>query len=378
MKIVEVKATAVKAPVKFDFLGESVSPSLGACIVEVTTDSGIVGVGLTAITEEVAVEAVINKVVAPLLIGKDPLDIESIWHELYWALTPRGQSGYATHAIAAIDIALWDIKGIYLKMPLWKLFGGFREYVPCYATVGFDFFDDDQMIDAFEYWKSKGFKKFKMVVAPDFKKNSSKSKFDATKLLDADVRRVKLARETIGDSCELFIDANCNLDYHHALYLGERVKEFNIGFFEEPIMNNNPYILNKLRSSVGIPLSGGQNYGQSLQFSKHILAGSLDIIQPNAVITGGYSQCLKIFGLADCVDIPVHNGGSWLFHNMHLHGGLNNGGMVEYHLWCVRFMQMFFTGLPDQEDGYIKMPSAAGNGFSLNYDSLREYKVLPD
>src|SRR6478735_127919 len=116
MKIVRVTATPLNVPLQISLLGLDKSTTLAACHVEVETDSGIIGHGLTSITEEDVVAQAVNGVVAPNIVGDDPLLHERIWEKLYWTLMPRGQTGYAAHAVAAVDLALWDIKGKALNL----------------------------------------------------------------------------------------------------------------------------------------------------------------------------------------------------------------------------------------------------------------------
>lgn len=376
MKIVDVKATAVNVPAEFSSCGKTKKGTLGICVVEVTTDDGLVGVGMTAITEEEVVAFTINNIIAPAINGDDPLCTDRVWNKLYWLLTPRGQSGYACHAIAAVDIALWDIKGQALRQPIWKLLGGARDKVITYATIGFDFFDNDQLVEVAQTWQAEGFNKFKMVVGH----NALKRRDEPRPVLEAvrnDIRRVQTLREAIGEEAEIFIDANCNLDPYHAAWLAERVEEYNISFFEEPLIGNDPQQLNQLRSRTRIPLAGGQNEGQSSKFKQLLLNDSLDILQPNVAISGGYTQCVKIAGMAEAFNTGIDNGGAWPFHNLHLHAGVRNGGMVEYHIFAVKCLEQIFNGLPKPESGFLRAPNEPGLGFTLNQDALKELAKMP-
>src|SRR5262245_18256396 len=152
MKIARVSATPLNIPIHIKLLGVHRKTSLARCFVEVETDSGIVGHGLTSITEEDVIAQIVNGVAGPAIVGDDPLAHERIWDKLYWTLMPRGQTGYAAHALAAIDIALWDIKGKALGQPVWRLLGGARSRVPGYATLGFGFFDREQLAAAAKQW----------------------------------------------------------------------------------------------------------------------------------------------------------------------------------------------------------------------------------
>src|SRR5882762_10305792 len=111
MKIARVTATPINVPLKVEILGLDHSTSLSACLVEIETDSGIIGHGFTAITEEDVIAQIIRGVAGPAIIGDDPMAHEAIWDKLYWKTMPRGQTGYAAHGVAALDVALWDLKG---------------------------------------------------------------------------------------------------------------------------------------------------------------------------------------------------------------------------------------------------------------------------
>ena len=236
MKITRVTATPLNIPIHITLMGADKTTTLAACYAEVETDTGIVGHGFTAITEEDVVAQAINGVIGPNIIGDDPMLTERIWEKLYWTMMPRGQSGYAAHALAAVDLALWDIKGKALDLPVWKLLGGARERVPVYATFGFGFFDREQLAAAAKKWVADGFSRLKMTVAGEALRHK-----DSRPLMDAireDARRVRAVREAVGPDVEIFIDANCNLDLYHATKLVEMIADCRNSIIEEPLTQN--------------------------------------------------------------------------------------------------------------------------------------------
>jgi L-alanine-DL-glutamate epimerase-like enolase superfamily enzyme len=375
MKIVRVTATPLNVPLHIKVVGLDKKPSLSGCYVEVETDTGLTGHGLTGITEEEVIAQIINSVAGPAIVGDDPLAHERVWDKLYWTLMPRGQTGYAAHALAAIDVALWDIKGKVFGQPVWRLLGGAHPKVPVYATFGFGFFDREQLAAAARLWVSQGFKRLKMTVG-----NEALKRRDSHAIMDVireDAERVRAVREAVGPDVELFIDANCNLDLYHATRLAEMVKPYGISFFEEPLTQNDAQAMAQLRRSVGIPLACGQNEGLAFRFRDLLMAQAIDYAQPNAIITGGYSQCLKIAGMANAFNVSIANGGAWGFHNMHLQAGVSNGTLVEHHYLAVEMCRQIFTGLPEPKDGYFTMPEAPGLGFEPNRDAIREIAKLP-
>ena len=376
LTITRVTATPLNLPISVSINGRTKETSLSVCLVDIETESGLIGTGMTAITEEEVIGSIVNDVVSHHLIGQDAMAHEKIWNQLHWLLAPRGQSGYASHAQAAIDIALWDLKGKALHQPVWKLLGGAREEVPLYATFGFAFFDRDELAQAAKAWVERGFTRLKMTVGHHGLQRKDEPRSLAT-LIAEDVKRIQAVREAVGPDVQLFIDANCSLDYFHALKLAQQIEPYGITFFEEPVAQNDIGNLQKLRAKTSIPLAAGQNEGLSSRFRDFLVAQALDVVQPNVCITGGYTQCMRIAGMAGAFNTMLANGGAWPHHNMHLHAGLANGGLVEYHSVAVDLCTLIFDGLALPSNGVLQLPKAPGLGFSPNRDRIKELAKRP-
>ena len=375
-KIARVSAFALNLPVHVRMLGIERDTSLSACMVRVETASGLQGWGFTAITEEEVVASAVNEVAGPALIGEDALAHERIWDRLYWLLSPRGQTGYGPHAIAAIDVALWDIKGKALGKPVWRLLGGARERVPTYATFGFSFYDREQLAAAAKLWVQRGDRRLKMVVGHEALQKRDTPRPVRDVILE-DERRVRAVREAVGEGPELYVDANCSLDPYHAEMLARRIEPLGISFFEEPITQNDARLMADLRTRVGIPLAAGQNEGLAYRFRDLLVHRAVDVLQPNVVIGGGFTQCVRVAGMAAAFNVPIANGGAWPFHNMHLHAGLANGGLVEYHYPAVEACRAVYRDLPEPKDGWLTLPEKPGLGFEPDEDALRELAKRP-
>jgi L-alanine-DL-glutamate epimerase-like enolase superfamily enzyme len=350
--------------------------SLSACMVRVDTAAGLHGWGFTAITEEEVVAAAVNEVAGPAILGEDALAHERIWDRLYWLLSPRGQTGYGPHAVAAIDVALWDIKGKALGQPVWRLLGAARERVPTYATFGFSFFDREQLAAAAKLWVQRGDRRLKMVVGHEALQKRDAQRPVRDVILE-DERRVRAVREAVGEGPEIFVDANCSLDPYHAEQLARRIEPFGISFFEEPITQNDARLMADLRSRVGIPLAAGQNEGLAHRFRDLLVHRAVDVLQPNVVIGGGFTQCVRIAGMAAAFNVPIANGGAWPFHNMHLHAGVANGGLVEYHHPAVEACRAVYRDLPEPKDGWLTLPEKPGLGFEPDEDAVRDVAKRP-
>lgn len=376
LHIAKIEAYPLNLEVLAEISGVRKLTSLSCVVVRVETEGGLVGCGFTAITEEEVVASAINDIIAPHAKGMSVLHNERIWDQLYWLLTPRGQNGYASHAIAAVDVAIWDLKAQALKQPLWALLGGARDRVPVYCTFGFGFLDREQLAEAAQGWARRGFGRLKMTVG-----NHALQRRDEPRPLDRVIRedeaRVRAVRAAVGPDAEICIDANCSLDPYHARLLAQRIEDCAIAFFEEPITQNDARALADLRRHTAIPLAGGQNEGQASRFAEFCELRSLDVLQPNVTITGGYTQCLRIAGMAQACNVALANGGAWPFHNMHLHAGLAHGGFIEYHWVSVLVCEQIFRNLPKPEAGWLALPSAPGLGFDPDWDAIRELARRP-
>jgi L-alanine-DL-glutamate epimerase-like enolase superfamily enzyme len=376
MKIASVRATPLHLPVTVGTGGKSKTTSLSLCLVDVETDDGRIGTGMTAITEEEVIGSIVNDIASHALVGMDPMRHEQVWDKLSWLLTPRGQSGYASHAIAAIDLALWDLKGQVLGQPCWKLLGGARNTVPVYATFGFAFFDRDELAAAARSWVERGFRRLKMTVGHHALQRRDEPR-PLAEVIAEDVRRIRAVREAVGPDVQIFIDANCSLDYFHALSLTQRIEDCGIAFFEEPVAQNDIPNLAKLRAKTRIPLAAGQNEGLASRFRDMLVAQAVDVVQPNACITGGFTQVTRIAGLAAAFNAGFANGGAWPHHNMHLHAGLANGSLVEYHSVAVECCKQVFDDLPVPANGVLALPDQPGLGFRPNRERVTELAKRP-
>lgn len=376
MKIRSVRATPLNLPLTMGSGARAKATSLSVCLVDVELDDGRIGTGMTAITEEEVIASIVNEVACHALVGMDPMRHEQIWDRLYWLLTPRGQAGYASHAISAIDLALWDLKGQILGQPVWRLMGGARSQVPVYATFGFAFYEREELAAAAKDWVARGFKRLKMTVGHHALARRDEPR-PLADVIAEDVRRIEAVREAVGPEVQIFIDANCSLDYFHAAALTQRIEHLDIAFFEEPVTHNDIPNMVKLRAKTRIPLAAGQNEGQATRFRDMLVAQAVDVVQPNACISGGYTQCLRIAGMAAAFNAQYANGGAWPHHNMHLHAGLANGSLVEYHSVAVELCKQVFDGLPEPTQGMLTLPDTPGLGFRPNRERVAELARRP-
>lgn len=376
MKIERVQATPLHIGCEVSVAGVQRHTSLSCVVVRVDTDTGHTGSGFTAITEEEVVACIVNEVAGPALLGLDARRTEQAWERLHWLLTPRGQSGYASHAIAALDGALWDLKAQAAGEPLWRLLGGARSSVPVYATFGFGFLEREPLAQAAREWVGRGYTHLKMTVGQHALARRDEPRTLASVIAE-DLRRIRAVRDAVGDSVDIGIDANCSLDALHATELARGARELGVRLFEEPVTHNDIGAMRQVRQRSGIALAAGQNEGQAGRFADFLREGVVDVLQPNVCITGGFTQCLRIAGMAQAHQVAIGNGGTWPFHNMHLHAGLGHGGFVEYHHVAVLLCEQIFRGLPVPAQGRMALPEAPGLGFDTDWDAVSRLAKAP-
>lgn len=370
--IVRVTATAITTPVTYPYGSSGHRSRENCCHVEVETASGLIGHGITGIVPDMrAIAAIVNLTIAPAVMGMDALSHEAVWHKLYWMLTPRGQSGFAVHAMSAVDIALWDIKGKTFNMPIARLLGGARERAPLYTTFGTHFLDRDQLVEAARDLYGRGFTHLKIVVGRPGLRERDTTPVQA--LIREDAARVAAVREALGDGASLYIDANCNLDYPSARWLVEALRPYNIAFFEEPLRENDAELMAELRRNTNIVLAAGQNEGRSSRFRDLLVAGAIDYAQPSVMNGGGFTQALRIAGMAEAFNVSISNGGAAGAHNVHLHAGLSHGGRVEWHATFMEMCKTIYRGIEDPTSEYYEVPDRPGLGFEPDPDAIREF-----
>jgi L-rhamnonate dehydratase len=371
-KIARVHAVPLRILSSFGWLGVDRQNSASACFVEVETDTGLKGHGITQHSDSAAVAVQINNV-GPKLHGLDPLNNERIWHVLYWTLSGGAQVQYASWAISALDTAIWDIKGKALGAPIWKLLGGARDKVQAYATIGVPGADIEQLCEAARRLVAMGFKCLKTQVGRPGLDNLRGQK-PMIEIVRNDARRIKALREAVGDEIEIGIDAQCRLDLSHAMELVRLIEPYHVGFFEEPLVQNDVLLMADMRRRTTMPIHAGQAEGLGFRFRDMLLAKAIDVLQPNVSVTGGITNCVRVAGLASAFNVPI-NGGGYFWHNMHVQGGCAAGTTLEYQTAAVKTCEAIFTGMPPLDKDWLTLPDTPGLGFDPKPEMIKEFTM---
>ena len=258
-------------------------------LVEAIADSGQHGLGFTY--GAAACAPLIREVLAQTVIGCPVENVGAAWDAMVRAVRNVGRPGIASHAISAVDTALWDLKAF--EKPLFQLLGVRRESVPLYGSGGFTSYSERELVEQFSGWVSDDFARVKMKVGKD---GGTKPEEDMT--------RVRAAREAIGGEVELFVDANGGYTVKQAIAQAHRFAEYGVSYFEEPVAFDFLDQLAFIRQHIPMALASGE-YGYDLyDFRNTLLAGAVDILQADATRCLGVTGCLAAGELAYSFAVP--------------------------------------------------------------------------
>jgi D-galactarolactone cycloisomerase len=346
-----------------------------AMLVEIVADDGRSGWG-EAYGPPAPSKTVIDELYAPRLIGRDPMDTTVIWEALYAAMRDYGRSGFPVAALSAVDIALWDLKGIALSQPVAKLLGGaFRTQLTAYATGLYrhDVPDHAAALAA----EARGY------VADGFGAMKLKVGFG----VDEDARNARAVREAIGPACRLAVDANHAYDAMTAIRLGRLIEPLGIAWFEEPVPPEDLEGYLQVKRALAMPISGGEAEYSRFGFRDLIARRCVDILQSDICACGGFTEAARIAALANTWGVTVypHVWGSavGLHASMQWAASLppNPFALIPGELWFEldRTANPFREGLaaePLKRAGaIIEVPQRPGLGLEVDRAMLERYAV---
>lgn len=347
----------------------------GVRLLKVSTDDGIIGISQFGGFMHSATAAFIQHDLAPFLIGQDPLENERLMHQMLWKFNTRAHAGVWNFAVSAIDVALWDIKGKFYNAPVWRLLGGAQKSIPAYITFGLRAYSRDELAEAAKYWAAKGETRLKIqvgrsnirgVVDPSGASGEHREDDPAE-----DEARIKAVREAVGDKAELMADANCLMKLDAAVRWCKRFERYNLMWFEEPIVHNDPHLLAQLRKQTSIPIAAGQ-WDNFFKLADLVKQDSVDFLNIHVLSVGGFTMGMKAAGMAQAFNLPVGNGDHF---DIHLHAAVPNGWRAEIHVNNWLTSNVVYKELPGPVNGWITLTEKPGLGLELNEDAVKEYKV---
>jgi L-alanine-DL-glutamate epimerase-like enolase superfamily enzyme len=290
------------------------------------------------------VATLVDELLAPLVTGSDPV---RAWVEMGAALRNAGRPGIGSMAMAAVDIALWDLTARLLGLPLAKVLDDQRDEVPLYASGGFTSYSSERLAEQLGGWVADGFSRVKMKIGRE---------------PERDPARLHTAREAIGDA-ELFVDANGAYDRGEALAWAERLSDWDVRWFEEPVTSDDPEGLRAVRNRSRIEIAAGE-YVYVLADARSLVR-AVDCLQADVTRCGGITGFLHVAALAaeHGLDVSGHCAPQV---SAHACAAIPNLRHLEWFHDHVRVERTLFDGVLEPRGGALRPDrSRPGHGLEL-------------
>jgi L-alanine-DL-glutamate epimerase-like enolase superfamily enzyme len=387
MKIKSVTADWLHAPIPEDRQHSTDFgriKSFDTTLVRVETECGIVGHGearaaLSSSSTNFALNTVIEEELGSLIIGEDPRRISRLWDVMYngsraqlaldrgHVFPDLGRRGLRICGISGIDIALWDILGQSLGVPIHQLLGGKRhERMPAYASGGWA--PVDGIVEELQRFLDSGnFKAVKMRVGAG----------DGT--LAHSVARVQAAREGLGPDIDIMCDAHGTFSVVEAKRFCDQVRDCRIAWFEEPVTADDKRGMAEVRASTDIPIATGESEFTRFDFRDLIECRAADILQPDLSIAGGITETMRIEALCSAWQLRfaahIWGGATTFAAGLHASAVASSAFILEYSLGANPMLHQLAKEDFTVSDGYIEIPDRPGLGVTIDEDFVREYRV---
>lgn len=362
MKITEVKVFVVQAGWR------------NYVIAKVETDEGVYGIGEgTLETRELAVAEAIRHF-GVTLVGQDPYRIDHLWQGMYrWTFWRGGP--VLSSAISALDIALWDIKGKALGVPLYQLLGGAcRDRVRVYTHVGGK--TPEEAGEQAQALVEEGWTALKTVPFLD-----TNGVIDDWPSIKKGLAHVRAIREAIGEEVDLLLDGHGRMTPPVAIQISLALEEYRPFFLEEPIRPENPKSLSLLRGKVRIPLATGERLFSKWDFREVIEKDLVDFIQPDVTHAGGITEVKKIAAMAEThyINVAPHNplGPICTAASVHLDFAIPNFGIQEVVRHQAEWIGEVLPSTLVIRKGWAELPTAPGLGVEFNEEMALKYPYQP-
>ena len=328
-------------------------------IVRLTCDDGAQGTGYsyTIGTGGSSVVALLRDHLAPLLLGEDPDEIERLWKRLFFHTHATAVGAITSLALAAIDTALWDLRGVRTGLPLWKLAGGAQRRVPTYTTEGgWLHLSRDALVDEAVAAREKGFRGTKMKVGKPH--------------LSEDVARLDAVRSAVGDAFELMTDANQGFTVSESIRRARAFAPFGLAWLEEPLPAEDLGGHAELARTAPMPIAVGESIYATQHFREYLERDACSIVQVDCARIGGITPWLKVAHLAETFNVAVCP-----HFLMELHVSLTaaapNTAWVEY----IPQLDDITTSRLAIADGFAVAPSSAGLGIDWDFAAIEKRAV---
>ncbi|WP_067868994.1 mandelate racemase/muconate lactonizing enzyme family protein [Neptuniibacter marinus] len=362
-------------------------PVWNPVFIRIHTDEGISGVGEAGLAYDLGHSAaahMIKEFAEEMLIGRDPFQTEDLWNLMlrgsFWGL---GGGPIIYSAMSAIDTALWDIKGKTLGVPVYQLLGGkVNDKLRTYASqLQFDWDADfARLTDPEDYAKAaekalaEGYDAVK--VDPIMYDAKGETHFDRTKLFsNQDMKmfreRLMAIRDVMGDDGDIIFECHSLPGASTAIQLGEIVEEARCMYFEEPVNYLNSELHKRVADKVNVPIAGGERLYNRWGVRPYLEDQSLDVLQPDIGLCGGFTETKKVCDYADVYDVRIQahvcGGPVATAASLHLETAIPNFLIHEHHTYAIKkWNRELCIQDPQPVDGFFQVSEAPGIGIELN------------
>jgi L-alanine-DL-glutamate epimerase-like enolase superfamily enzyme len=387
MKIAAIRTTALSCRCEPPYASAAgVQSRRGALLVEIETDSGITGLGEAGVGGGVTAD-VIEKDLAPLLIGEDPLLIEHLWQKMFARTRQYGRRGLVMQAISGIDIALWDIAGKVAKLPVYRLLGACRDRVEAYASGGFyqEGKSAADLAGEAEGYRARGFRGMKMKVGRNPSTQTHLRQLIGQAVFcevepEEDLARVAAVRKALGPQAKLMVDVNCAWSPAVAIEIGRAMEPYKLYWIEEPVATDDIDGSARVADALATPIAGYETEVGLFGFRQLIDRGAVDIVQPDIAWSGGFSEGRRIAAYAQAhhrmVAPHAFAGAVLLVASLHFAAAIPNGLLLEWdHNPNALRDELLKEPLRLEPDGTVKLPERPGLGIELDHAAVERYRV---
>jgi len=297
---------------------------------------------------------IIDTLLAPLVDGRDALDVAGAWTAMITAVRNAGRPGLISMAISAVDLALWDLKAKLHDVALHTLLGQVRDTVPVYGSGGFTSQDDTTLIDQLHAWiDTQGITQVKIKVGEDWGRHPER-----------DLARTTLTRRTVGEPVDVFVDANGAYTPGQARRLGRAYDDLGVTWVEEPVSSDSLSDLAALRRALRCDIAAGE-YGHGARYTQQMLtAEAVDCLQIDITRCAGLTEWMRCAAIAASagLDVSAHCAPA-----LHVAPAMcvPNLRHIEYFADHARLEPLLFTGVLTPQAGVLRPSDLPGNGLAL-------------
>jgi len=360
MKIQQIKTNVVRLPLDEPLVGAPPMPGMlrDFVTVQVVTDDGIEGIGITTFGGKIVktLKTAVDEF-GEQFKGADPLAVDLISAQLRAAAHSNGPAGIVSLALAALDIALWDIRGKALGVSVAKLLGASRDRVPAYASGALVRTSPLAAVEkAAAALVEKGYRQMKTQMAVEGLTAAE------------EIERIRVVRNAVGPNVNLMADVNQRWSVHEAISIGRRIEDVGLGWLEDPTAADDYQGLAEISRALDMPVCAGEYLYGIAPHRQTLAHHSVDIVMIDVLRAGGITQWMKIAGMAEAFSRPVV---SHLLPEIHVHliAASPNGLVVEYMPWTARL----FEDPPMPKNGEMIVPFAPGLGLRFASGLFEKY-----